>query len=108
MTPPGQILPLASLNPGMTLAEAIRDRHGNIMLTEGTVLTEAHLAALAQRGIASAMVLPERIPPSDEEIAAMRQSIEERLRHIFRKTLDHPGNRRLFDILLAYRLEKLK
>lgn len=108
MTPPSQILPLESLTPGMTLAEAIRDRHGNIMLTEGTALTETHLAALAQRGIASAMVLPERIPPSAEEIAAMMKSIEERLRHIFRKTLDHPGSRKLYDTLLAYRLEKLK
>lgn len=108
MNPDGQILPLESLRPGMRLAEAIRDRHGNIMLTENTELTDSHLAALRQRGIASAMVLPERIPPSDEDLAAMRQSTEERLRHIFHKTLELPGSRKLFDIILAYRLEKLK
>ena len=108
MNQTSQILPLESLQPGMLLAEAVHDRHGNVMLTAGTALTEAHLAALYQRGIASVLVVPERVPPSDEEIAAMRQSIEERLRHIFRKTLDCPGNRTLFEVLLAYRMENLK
>lgn len=108
MNPASQILPLESLRPGMRLAEAIRDRLGNIMLTEGTTLTEVHLAALGQRGIASVLILPERIPPSDEDIAAMRRSTEERLRHIFRKTLDQPGNLKLFETILEYRLEHLK
>ena len=108
MNQTSQILPLASLQPGMLLAEAIRDRLGNVMLTAGTALTESHLAALRQRGIASVMVVPERVPPSDEDIAAMRKSIEARLRHIFRKTLDCPGNRKLFETLLAYRMENLK
>lgn len=108
MNPASQILPLESLHPGMRLAEAIRDRLGNIMLTEGTTLTESHLAALGQRGIASALIMPERIPPTDEDIAAMRQSTEERLRHLFRKTLDQPANLKLFETLLEYRLENLK
>jgi len=108
MNPASQILPLESLRPGMRLAEAIRDRLGNIMLTEGTTLTEAHLAALGQRGIASVLILPVRIPPSDEDIAAMRRSTEERLRHIFRKTLGRPSNLKLFETILEYRLEHLK
>ncbi|TCJ18038.1 hypothetical protein EZJ19_03795 [Parasulfuritortus cantonensis] len=105
MSQTSQILPLASLQPGMRLAEAVRDRFGNIMLTADTTLTESHLAALRQRGIASVRIVPERIPPSAEELAAMRASAEARLRQIFRKTLDLPGNRRLFEVLLAYRLE---
>lgn len=108
MTPASQILPIDRLQPGMVLAEPIRDRHGNLMLAEGTALTEAHLAALDQRGIASAMVHPERIPPSAEELAELRQAAEDRLRHIFRKTLDLPGNYRLFETILAHRLENLK
>lgn len=108
MNPASQILPLDSLQPGMRLAEPIRDRLGNVMLAEDTELTESHLASLRQRGIASAMIVPERIPPSDEDVAAMRKSVEERLRQIFRRTLAQPGNRRLFDTLLEYRLEKLK
>ncbi len=103
-----QVLPVNSLRPGMRLAEAIRDRLGNIMLVEGVELTEAHLSALAQRGIGSAMIVPERIPPSDQENAAMRASVEARLRTIFRSSLDHTGNHDLFDILLAYRLDHLK
>lgn len=108
MTPCNQILPLASLKPGMILAEPIRDRYGNIMLTKGTGLTAAHLHTLEQRGIASALVAPARIPPSDDELAAMRQSTEERLRHIFRLSLDHSGNQKLLETILAYRLENLK
>ncbi|MFA5083497.1 MAG: hypothetical protein WC474_13180 [Hydrogenophilaceae bacterium] len=108
MNKTSQILPLESLQPGMLLAEAVHDRHGNVMLTAGTALTESHLASLQQRGIASVMVVPERVPPSDEDVAAMRKSIEDRLRHIFRKTLDCPANRRLFEVLLAYRTENMK
>lgn len=108
MNQTSQILPMESLQPGMLLAEAVHDRLGNVMLTAGTALTESHLAALRQRGIASAKIVPERHPPSDEEIAAMRKSIEERLRHIFHKTLDCPGNRKMFEMLLAYRMENLK
>ncbi|NTV96835.1 MAG: hypothetical protein HGA75_15710 [Thiobacillus sp.] len=108
MTQTGQIIPLASLRPGMLLAEAVRDRFGNVMLTAGTALNESHLASLQQRGIASAKIIPERVPPSSEEAEAMRKSTEERLRQLFRKTLDLPGNRRLFETILAYRLGNLE
>lgn len=100
-----QILPLADLQPGMILAEPVRDRFGNVMLTAGTVLAEKHLAALRQRGIASARIVPEHLPPSAAERAALQHATEQRLQHLFRKTLDLPANRRLFDILLAYRQE---
>jgi hypothetical protein len=108
MSQSGQILAIEGIQPGMTLAEAIRDRHGNVMLTEGTTLTEAHLAALRQRGVASALIVAEQAPPTTQEIEAIRRSIEARLQQIFRKTLDCPGNRRLYEVVLNYRLERLK
>lgn len=107
MTPESQVLPLDSVHAGMHLAEPVRDRQGNVMLAAGTELTAAHVAALARRGIASVLILPERIPPSDQELAAMRRATEERLRHIFRKSLDTPTSAALFDVLLAYRLDHL-
>lgn len=108
MSQNGQILPLDGIQPGMILAEAVRDRLGNIMLTEGTSLTEVHLAALRQRGIASALIVPEREPPTTEETEAFRKAIEARLQQIFRKTLDLPASRRLYEVVLQYRLENLK
>lgn len=108
MSQDGQILPLDSIQPGMTLAEAVRDRFGNVMLTEGTALSESHLAALRQRGIASALIVPELAPPTTESTEALRKSIEARLQQIFRKTLDVPANRKLYEVVLRYRLEKLK
>lgn len=108
MSHSGQILPLASLQPGMLLAEAVHDRYGNVMLTAGTALTEGHLASMQRRGIASAMILIERAQPTPEELDSMRNATEQRLRHLFRRTLDLPGNRRLFEVLLAYRMESLK
>ncbi|MFZ5484570.1 MAG: hypothetical protein ACOZB0_10105 [Pseudomonadota bacterium] len=107
MTPESQVLPLASVHAGMHLAEPVRDRQGNLMLAAGTELTAPHIAALARRGIASVLILPERIPPSDQERAAMRQATEARLRHIFRKSLDAPASAALFEVLLAYRLDPL-
>lgn len=108
MSQAGQILPLESIQPGMKLAEAIRDRLGNVMLTEATQLTEQHLATLRQRGIASALIVPERQPPSNEELATLRLSVEARLRRIFRKTLEYPANRKLFETILEYRQETLR
>lgn len=93
------------IQPGMQLAEAIRDRLGNIMLPEGLALTEQHLESLKQRGVASAMIHIDSLPMSAEEREAHIKAIETRLDTLFRRSLDDPLNRQLKDLIRRYRME---
>lgn len=100
-----QLLPMDRIQPGMRLAEAIRDRLGNIMLPEGLTLTEQHLASLGQRGVASAMILLASLPMSDKERHAHAHAIRTRLDRLFHRSLDSPLNRELKEQILHYRME---
>lgn len=50
---------LELVEPGMVLADAALDAAGHVLLPAGTVLTPAHLAALAERGVARLAVVPD-------------------------------------------------
>ncbi|HEX8979926.1 MAG TPA: hypothetical protein VF811_09490 [Parasulfuritortus sp.] len=107
MNAPHQLLPLDQIRPGMQLAEAIRDRLGNVMLPEGLALTEQHLDSLNQRGVASAMIRLDNLPVSQAEREAHIKSIRSRLDRLFHRSLDDPLNRQLKDVVLHYRMEHL-
>lgn len=80
-------LPLDDVPPGTTLADDLRDAHGNILMPRGATLSETALASLRRRDVASVPVLLERKIP-EEVLAAQRARIEARLAHLFR----HAGN----------------
>lgn len=105
MSDHSQLLPLDQIRPGMRLAEAIRDRLGNIMLLEGVELTESHLKSLLQRGVATAMVKVAEPPLSPEERKLQIQAMEDHLAQLFHLSLDNPLNLRLRDLILSYRME---
>jgi hypothetical protein len=105
MTAQYQLLPLAQIRPGMRLAEAIRDRLGNVMLPEDLALTEQHLDSLHQRGVASAMIRLDSLPMSAAEREAHVQAIQTRLDHLFHRSLDDPLNRELKNLIFRYRME---
>jgi hypothetical protein len=76
-----QLLPLADARPGMVLADVVRDQRGNILLSQGMVLTDALLAALTRHDIAMVAILAaeqDRPPPVDAE------AVQARLDHLFR------------------------
>jgi hypothetical protein len=100
-----RLLPLDHIRPDMELAEAVRDRLGNVMLPAGVVLTEHHLEGLRQRGVAAALIKLEAPSMTPEERNVQMKAMEDRLEHIFRLSLDNPLNRRLKDLILAYRME---
>lgn len=76
-----QLIPLADARPGMVLADVVRDERGNILLSQGMVLTETLLAALARHDIAAVAILAaaqDGPPPIDAE------AVQARLDHVFR------------------------
>jgi hypothetical protein len=101
-----QLLPLDQITVGMELAEAIRDRLGNIMLPEGVSLTGQHLHSLAQRGIATALIKVGEPPMTKEEQQKQIQAIKEHLDQIFRLSQDNPLNQELKALILTYRMEQ--
>lgn len=73
------MLPLAQLFSGMVLADALLDAHGNVLLAEGTVLSEASIHSLARHGVGAAPIMRAN-PPA----APSPASIQQRLDHLFR------------------------
>jgi len=62
-----QMVDLDKASAGMVLSDAILDQQGQVLLAEGTVLTEATLAALARHDIAMVPIAlsAEAAPPVD-------------------------------------------
>ena len=100
-------VPLASLAPGARLAAAVLGADGQVLMTAGTLLTEATLAKLAARGIVAVAIGSQR---SEAELAATRDALRQRLAGMFRKcALDEGGAARmLFDAVLDHRMEDLR
>jgi hypothetical protein len=82
MTATYQRIPLADARPGMVLADVVLDVNGNILLSQGVVLTETLLASLARHAIGALAILttPQEggPPPPDAE------AVQARLDHLFR------------------------
>lgn len=74
-----ELLPLAHLYPGMVLADALLDAHGQLLLAQGVTLSEATILSLARHGIGAAPI--RRSPPLDR---ATPEAIQSRLNHLFR------------------------
>ena len=86
-----QHLALAEIKPGMILSDVLKDAQGQVLLAEGTVLTEAMLTLLPRHGIEGLAVACS--PPSEEEQAAYREAMGARLAWLFRKNdIDDHGD----------------
>lgn len=97
---------LAQLQPGMILGGDVLAPDGHVLLGEGTVLTDKHVALLRRRGIASVPVLDPGAEPSPTEArpgtadaeplsAAARERLET-LEHMFAEVRDDPLMDRLY------------
>lgn len=87
--------------PDMTLAEPILDARGDVLLPSGATLTEAALAGLQRRGIDHVIVVDNTI--SDEQLAAERERVKQRLDRLFRKSGTSGNASPLFRYVQAYR-----
>lgn len=87
--------------PGIPLAKAALQRNGNILLAAGTVLTEAHLTHLRERGIDLICVeLPDH--RSAEAIGQDIIDAETRVTYLFRGP-GSPERVELRDAIMDYR-----
>lgn len=75
-------IPLAQVQPGMTLSDELLDVHGHVLLPEGTMLTEALLALMPRHGID---VLPIAMAgPDAAQLEALQRHRRERVDYLFR------------------------
>lgn len=100
-----RILPLAEIEPGMRVAEAVIDDAGRVLLPYGAQLSEVMLAALSRRGIGALCIQPvaEGMPESTEYT---RQQVVERLDRLFRHAGDGEATRALYAVILQHNLER--
>ncbi|MFC0254395.1 hypothetical protein [Massilia consociata] len=75
-----ELVPLAHLFPGMVLADVLLDQHGQVLLAEGAVLSEATILSMARHGIGAAPIV--RVMPAP---AADPAAVQARLDHLFRR-----------------------
>ena len=74
MHPAHHMVDLEQASAGMVLSDAILDQQGQVLLAEGTVLTEATIAALARHDIAMVpiAVSADATPPVDAAAVTAR------------------------------------
>ena len=77
-----QLLSLANAQPGMVLGEVLRDDKANVLLAQGTVLSESMLASLARHGVE---MLPILLAGTEPAPAIDPARVQERLDRVFRK-----------------------
>lgn len=99
---------------GRTLAEAILDAKGNLLLPADIVLTETALAALRRRGIEQCLVCSgtgeEGEEGEEDDDGAAQAGLEcereralQRLAHLYRNSADQGASAELLRLLTAYR-----
>jgi hypothetical protein len=90
---------------GMCLYDDVRDRAGNILLPKLTALTRPMLGSLARRDIEVLLVVDESI--TEEQLAAERLRVEERLAFLCRHAGDGRANELLRAVVAEYRMAEL-
>lgn len=87
---------------GMTLASALLDAHGGVLLPRDAALTDSMLASLRRRGVQRCVVwTEEEIDPA--QLARERELRMQRLERLFRHSGDGAGGELLLRVLRAYR-----
>lgn len=83
MITPYKLIPLGEAKPGMVLSDDFLDRHRNVLLPKGTVLTEKLLASLQRYEMDRIPVIPDETESPDS--SAIKEKHRERLEALFRK-----------------------
>lgn len=99
-------IPLEQAEPGMKLADAVCNPHGEALLQAGCELTESSLSGLRRRGVGH-VVVAQIDSRDEEELAAERASVQERLNLLFRNAAQDRHLASLYQLVLEYRLEEL-
>jgi hypothetical protein len=92
---------------GMTLAAALLDAHGGVLLPQDAALTEATLASLRRRGVERCVVWAEAEPVDPALLERERERRLLRLRQLFRHSGASEGGALLLLRLSDYRRREL-
>jgi hypothetical protein len=93
--------------PGMTLAAALLDAHGGVLLPQDAALTAATLASLRRRGVERCVVWAEAEPVDPTLRAREREIRLLRLRNLFRHSGASEGGAFLLRRIGDYREREL-
>ena len=90
---------------GMTLAAALLDAHGGVLLPRDAALTDSMLASLRRRGVQRCVVWAgeEAGEVDPAQLERERERRLQRLDRLFRHSGDGPGGELLLRVLRAYR-----
>ena len=100
-------VPLDTVRPGARLAAALLGADGQVLMTAGSILTEAALQRLARRGIVDVAVEPQH---DEAELTAAREALRQRLEHLVRRCPMESNSdaQSVFNAVLEYRLGTLR
>jgi hypothetical protein len=93
---------LADATAGMTLAAAVLDDHGSVLLSKDAQLSDSVLASLRRRGLHSCVIWAPLADDDPRREAAAARALG-RLDGLFRHTGQDEANTHLLDLLRAYR-----
>ncbi|MCX7165408.1 MAG: hypothetical protein NTV11_03925 [Rhodocyclales bacterium] len=98
---------LSEVHAGARLTAAVLGADGQVLMTAGSILTEAALEKLAQRGIVAVTIEQQR---DEAELTEASEALHRRLDDLFRRCdlEGDSGAQTLFEAVLAYRLEALQ
>ena len=104
-----QEIHIKSVKDGMILAESLRNAHGNLILEQGTLLTEAFAARLARLGIFTVCVEGEQEEAKAETEAEETLTVEQigevekiPLKKLFEGKLENSSMREIYDALIRH------
>lgn len=98
-----RILPLAELLAGMSVAEAVTDAAGHVLLPVGASITPSVIDSLSRRNVAGVCVALE-VTEDPAQHAARLAAETARLAQRFRHAGDGAATRLLHDAVLACRM----
>lgn len=96
-------LPIELVTPGMRVGTALHNHRGDMLLQAGCELSEQILSGLRKRGVCWVVVSVED-RRSEEELAAERAKVIERLNRLFHEVGQNEGAYSLYQLMLEYRL----
>ncbi|WP_296447249.1 hypothetical protein [Rhodoferax sp. UBA5149] len=98
-------LTLARAEAGMTLARTLLDTQGQVLMVQGSKLSDATISTLRRRQVTELWVLDPQSPTVDLQAqkTALRQYHQERLARLFRHIGNSADDRYLLDIMSRYR-----
>jgi len=97
-----KLLALDETRPGMSLSDDLLDAHGNVLLPQGAVLTNAILSSLRRHHIEIIPITSGELTAAEEEAARRRHS--ERLFRLFRRVGESESSQLLKQYMTDFRM----